>query len=312
MQHRNRALRLHTYEDPNGLQVDEIPIPSPQGSEVLVQVKAAGVNPLDQKVFAGWLRNGFPLTLPAVLGLELAGVVTAVGPSASGRLKVGDRVLGTTGRFGAYSDFVAVDEAKLVLTPAGLGDVEAASLPVAGLTAWQVLRSAFELRPGMRVLVHGASGAVGGLAVQLAKAAGATVFATASTESVAHVASLGADVVIDRRLERFEEKVQAIDLVIDGVGGEMVARSWGVLAPEGAIASIAAMDIEAKTPAGKRGFFFRMQNDLECLHQLAVDAVEGRLRLTIAEVVGISELSAVISGGKQRQSPGKVVVNFAL
>jgi NADPH:quinone reductase-like Zn-dependent oxidoreductase len=311
MTQQNRALRLHSYGTPEGLQVDEIPVPSPREAQVVVRVKAAGVNPLDQKIHAGWLRGGFPLELPAVLGMEFAGVVAAVGPGAS-RLKVGDRVLGTAPRLGAYADFIAVEEASLALFPAALDDVQAASLPVAGLTAWQMLRAAGELRSGQRILVHGASGGVGGFAVQVAKAAGATVFATASSENVAYVAGLGADVVIDRLTERFEERATSIDLVIDGAGGELLDRSWSVLAPEGVIVSIAAMDIAAKTPAGRRGLFFRMQGDPGRLQRLAEDVAEGRLRSTIAAVVPLSGLAAVISGASSRRAPGKVVVDLTL
>ncbi len=204
MNDRSRALRLHGYGEREGLRVDDVAPPSPQGGEVLVAVKAAGVNPLDHKLAAGWLRQGFALTLPATLGLELAGEVVALGPSAIGRFAVGDRVMGLA-RMNAYADLAAVPEAGLVGTPAGLSDVLAASIPVAALTAWQILRVVGELRPGCTVLVHGASGGVGGFAVQLAKASGARVLATTATESVDYVRGLGADVVFDRRVERFEE-----------------------------------------------------------------------------------------------------------
>jgi NADPH:quinone reductase-like Zn-dependent oxidoreductase len=311
MNGRNRALRLHEYGEPSGLRVDEIPSPSPQGAEVLVAVKAAGVNPLDQKLAAGWLRQGFPLALPATLGLELAGVVTSVGPAASGRFAVGDRVMGLAG-MGAYADLVAVAEAGLVATPAALSDVQAATIPVAALTAWQLLRAAGELLPASTVLVHGASGGVGGFAVQLAKASGARVLATTATESVEYVRGLGADVVFDRRMERFEEKARGVDLVLDLVGGDTVERSWGVLAPDGAIATIATMDIAAKTPAGKRGVWLSMKGDPERLTALAAEVAAGRLRSAIAEVVPLEGLTAAIVGAGARRAPGKVVVDLTL
>jgi NADPH:quinone reductase-like Zn-dependent oxidoreductase len=311
MTDRNRALRLHAYETPEGLQLDEVPIPQPTGSEVLVHVKAAGVNPLDTKVQKGWLRAGFPLVLPAALGLELAGVVAAVGPNAT-QLKVGDRVMGAPGRLGAYADYVVVEEASLARTPTGLSDVHAASLPVASLTAYQLLHTGFEPRNGARILVHGASGGVGGFVVQLAKAAGATVFATASTDAIKYVAALGADVVIDRLLERFEDRAQSIDFVVDGAGGDLAARSWAVLSPEGSIVSVAAMDITAQAPPGRRGTFVRMQGDPARLQSLATDVAAGRLRTTIADVISLAELATVITGGSPRRAPGKVVVDLTL
>ncbi|MFO0628068.1 MAG: NADP-dependent oxidoreductase [Polyangiales bacterium] len=260
MNGRSRALRLHVYGERDGLRVDDVAPPAPQGGEVLVAVKAAGVNPLDHKLASGWLRQGFALTLPATLGLELAGEVVALGPSAGGRFAVGDRVMGLA-RMNAYADVASVPEDSLVATPAGLSDVQAASIPVAALTAWQILRAAGEPRPGRTVLVHGASGGVGGFAVQLAKASGARVLATTTTESVAYVRALGADVVFDRRVERFEDRARDVDLVLDLAGGDTVARSWAVLAPEGAVVTIATMDIAAQTPAGKRGLWMRMKGD---------------------------------------------------
>jgi NADPH:quinone reductase-like Zn-dependent oxidoreductase len=309
MNDRSRALRLHGYGERDGLRVDDVAPPSPQGGEVLVAVKAAGVNPLDHKLAAGWLRQGFALTLPATQGLELAGEVVALGPSASGRFAVGDRVMGLA-RMNAYADLAAVPEAGLVGTPAGLSDVLAASIPVAALTAWQLLRVAGELRPGCTVLVHGASGGVGGFAVQLAKASGARVLATTATESVGYVRGLGADVVFDRRVERFEDRARDVDLVLDLAGGDTVARSWAVLASEGAIATVATMDIAAQTPAGKRGTWMSMKGDPERLAALAAEVATGGLRSAIAEVVPLADAAAAIFGVGARRAPGKVVVDL--
>jgi NADPH:quinone reductase-like Zn-dependent oxidoreductase len=311
MTEQTRALRLHAYESADGLRVDEVPAPPVRDSEVRVSVNAAGVNPLDQKLAAGWLRQGFPLTLPAVLGLEFAGVVTALGSATRGRFKVGDRVMGLAG-LGAYADLIAMSEEGLVHTPSGLSDVQAASIPVAALTAWQLLRAAGEPRPGSTVLIHGASGGVGGFAVQLAKASGAKVLGTTSTETVDYVRGLGADVVFDRRVERFEERARGVDLVLDPVGGDTVDRSWGVLAPDGAVATIATMDIATKTPTGKRGMWVSMKGDPEVLARLAGDVATGKLRSTIAGVVPLSALANAIRGVGARSAPGKLVVDLTL
>ena len=214
----SRALRIHSYGGPEVLQMDQVTAPRAGDGQVVVQVKAAGINGLDWKVREGYVRDAFPLALPSALGIEIAGVVVEAGPG-TGRLKLGDRVMGPLMGVGGYADFVAVDEAKLSLTPEGLSDVAAAAVPVAALTAWQALRAASELEPGQSVLIHGAAGGVGGFAVQFAKAAGLKVLATASAASRAHVASLGADVVFDRVAERFEDQARGIDLVLDLVGG---------------------------------------------------------------------------------------------
>jgi NADPH:quinone reductase-like Zn-dependent oxidoreductase len=153
---------------------------------VLVQVKAAGVNGIDWKIREGYVRDKFKLSLPATLGIEMAGVVLRTGSNVEG-VRVGDRVMAALGGLGAYADHLLINAEKLVKTPAALSDIDAAAVPVAAVTAWQVLQVAdFDLR-GRRVLSHGAAGGVGSFAVQFAKTAGATVYGTASTKSVAHV-----------------------------------------------------------------------------------------------------------------------------
>ncbi|GAA0769607.1 NADP-dependent oxidoreductase [Ideonella azotifigens] len=305
----NQAMRIHAYGGPEVMQQDEVPTPVPGPGQVLVAVKAAGINGLDWKVRAGYVQDVFKLALPATLGIELAGVVVAVGPGAS-RFQPGDRVMGPLGGLGAYARFVAVDEAKLALTPAALSDVQAAALPVVLLTAWQALRAAGELRAGQRVLIHGAAGGVGGMAVQLAKAAGATVLATASAGSRAHVLALGADEVFDRHAQRFEDTARGVDLVLDLVGGETLDRSWQVLAAVGAIVSTAAPDVTARAPAGQRGLWFMMTPDTARLAELAGAVAAGRLRSTVAEVVGFAEIPAAIARNQAGHAPGKMVADF--
>lgn len=307
----NQALRIHAYGGPEVVQLDEIPVPTPAAGQVLVQVGAAGVNGLDWKIRDGLVRDVFRLELPAVLGIELAGTVVAVGPDA-GRFRVGDRVMGAPGGLGTYARFVTIDETKLCLTPASLTDVEAAALPVATVTAWQALRAAGELRPGQKILIHGAAGGVGGFAVQFAKAAGATVFATASGSSRAHVLALGADMVIDRQTERFEDRVSDVDLVLDLVGGESLDRSWSVLSATGAIVSAAAPDIVQRAPAGHRGLWFMNRPDAAVLQQIAEAVAAGTVRSTIAETVGFAGLSAALERNKRGHAPGKILLDLAL
>jgi NADPH:quinone reductase-like Zn-dependent oxidoreductase len=305
----NRALRIHAYGGPEGLKLDEIPVPIPAAGQVLVQVKAAGVNGLDWKIREGFVRDAFPLALPAVLGIELAGMVIQTGPDVS-RLTVGDRVMGSLGGLGAYADYVAIDEAKLSLTPEPLTDVAAAALPVATLTAWQALRADGEIKPGHRVLIHGAAGGVGGFAVQFAKAAGATVFATASGTSREHVLSLGADTVIDRSADRFEDRAKNIELVLDLVGGETLDRSWQILTPDGVIVSTAAPDVAARAPTGRRGRWFMMQGDPQRLRAIADAVISGTVRSTIAEVTGFAGPAAAIERNQRGHAPGKMVLDL--
>ncbi|WP_413991319.1 NADP-dependent oxidoreductase [Labrys okinawensis] len=307
----NRAHRLHAYGGPEVMSFDTVPVPAPEPGQVLVQVHAAGVNGLDWKIREGFVRDAFPLVLPATLGIELAGVVTATGPGVT-RFKVGDRVMGPLAGLGAYADFVAVDEGKLCPTPAGLSDVRAAALPVAALTAWQALRAEGELRAGQTVLIHGASGGVGSFAVQFAKSAGATVLATASGSSRDYLIGLGADRVIDRHTERFEDHVRDIDLVLDLVGGDAVDRSWSVLADGGAIVSTAAFDIAGRTPSGRKGQFFMMKPDAAQLSAIADMVATGRAQSDIAEVVDHAGLAAALERNRTGHAPGKIVLDLTL
>lgn len=306
----NRVLQLTTYGGSDALNLTQTPIPRRADGQVLVWVHAAGVNGLDWKLREGFLRDAMPLLLPAVLGLELAGDVMEAGPGSA--FRVGDRVLGPLSGIGAYADVVAADEVNLARTPTALSDVEAAALPVVALTAAQVLEAAGPLQSGTRVLIHGAAGGVGGFAVQLAKQAGAEVWATASARSRDHVLSLGADRVIDREAQRFEGEVADVDLVVDLVGGDAVERSWGVLKEGGALVSTVRPDVAALAPAGKHGLWFMMQPDAARLQEIADAVAAGTLRSTVAEVVGLKDLPAAIERNRTGHAPGKIVADLTL
>jgi NADPH:quinone reductase-like Zn-dependent oxidoreductase len=306
-----RAVLIRDYGNADAVEIAEIAKPEPQPGEVLVRVRAAGVNGIDWKIREGYVRDAFPLPLPAVLGVEIAGVVEAVGPSVS-RFRVGDRVMGPLGRPGAYAEFVAVDEANLSVTPADLDDVRAAALPIAAVSAWQSLHHAGPIQPGQRVLIHGAAGGLGGFAVQFAKQAGAEVFATAGSTRIDYVRQLGADHVIDYRTQRFEDVARDIDLVLDYVGGEVLDRSWKVLKESGAIVGTTSPDILARTPDGRRGLWFINKPDPERLEKLAADVAQGTLQSKVSEVVGFDDVPAAIERNRTESHFGKVVADFSL
>jgi len=305
-----RALTLANYGGADSVVVANVATPTAQSGQVLVRVKAAGINGLDWKIREGYVRDAFPLQLPAVLGIELAGVVEAVGAGVS-RFKVGDRVMGPLGGLGAYADLVAVDEIKLSHIPHNLSDIDAAALPVASLSAWQSLHAAGPIQKGQRVLIHGAAGGLGGFAVQFARQAGATVYATARGKAVEYVQSLGADHVIDYEKQPFEDVVSDIDLVLDYVGGEVLARSWQVLSDKGAIVGTTAPDILALTPAGRRGIWFMMKPDATHLGAIAEQVAQGQLQSKVAEVVGFADLPAAIERNRTQSRFGKTVVDFS-
>jgi len=243
----HRAVLISRYGGADAAHIASIETPAPGQGQVRVKVRAAGVNGIDWKVREGHVRNAFPLQLPIVLGAEMAGVVDAVGPDAS-RFRVGDRVMGAVGGLGAYAEFVTVGEASLAPTPDDLSDVQAAAMPVAAVAAWNSLHHAGPITPGQRILVHGAAGGLGAYAVQYARQAGAEVFATASAADLDYVRSLGAHQVIDYQTQRFEDVLENIDLVLDYVGGEVLDRSWQVLAEDGVIIGTSSPDILVPDP----------------------------------------------------------------
>jgi len=306
----HRSVLIRAYGGANVAEVAEIPKPEAGPGQVLVRVRAAGVNGIDWKVREGYVRNAFPLQLPAVLGIELAGVVETVGPGAS-RFKVGDRVMGPLGGLGAYADFVTVNEVNLSLTPQGLDDVHAAAIPVAAIAAWQSLHHAGPIHSGQRILIHGAAGGLGGYAVQYAKRAGAEIFATVATAHVEYVRSLGADHVIDYQTGRFEDTARDIELVLDYVGGEVLDRSWEVLTRTGAIVGTSSPEILARTPAGRRGLWFVNKPDAALLEKLAADIATGTLKSKVSEVVGFRDIPAAIERNRTASRAGKVVADFS-
>jgi NADPH:quinone reductase-like Zn-dependent oxidoreductase len=306
-----RALQLMQYGGPDAVRISSIEAPVAQAGQVLVRVHAAGVNGLDWKVREGYVKDAFPLELPTVLGLELAGVVEAVGPGIT-RFSKGDRVLGAVGRLGAYAELVAVDAANLAVVPESMSFVDAAALPVAAVSAWQSLNFAGPIHAGQRILVQGAAGGLGGFAVQFAHRAGAKVFATALTRDFDYVLGLGADHVIDYQTGQFEAAVKDIDLVLDYVGGDVLARSWQVLSADGAIVSTASPAILESTPAGRRGLWFMNRPDAARLQEIAEDVAQGRLQSRVDAVVPFDDLPAAIERNRTRPQLGKTVVAFSV
>ncbi|MEO7497429.1 MAG: NADP-dependent oxidoreductase [Massilia sp.] len=304
------ALVLGEYGGPDALKISLIEAPVAGPGQVLVRVHAAGINGLDWKLREGYLQKAFPLQLPTVLGIELAGVVEAVGAGVE-RLRIGERVMGPIGGLGAYAELVAVNEVNLSLVPDALSFIEAAALPLASVAAWKSLHYAGPVQAGQRILIHGAAGGLGGFAVQYAHQAGAVVVATARSGHVDYVRSLGADHVIAYDKEQFDLLVGDIDLVLDYAGGDVLDRSWAVLAKNGAIVSAASPDILARIPDGRRGLWFQNTPDTERLQAIGEDVASGRLRSKVSAVVTLDELPAAIERNRTQSQFGKTVVTFS-
>ena len=234
-----KAVAIDRYGNNDVVRMREMPDPPMRDEDVLIQVHAASVNPVDLKIRDGKLKPILPYRLPLVLGNDLAGVVVRVGPRAR-RFKPGDEVFARPhkDRIGAFAELIAIREDAVAIKPKRLTMEEAASIPLVGLTAWQALVERARLKAGQKVLIHAGSGGVGTMAIQLAKHLGVTVATTASSANVEWVRALGADIVIDYRKEDFETVLRDYDVVLDTLGGDALEKSLRVLKPGGQIVSI--------------------------------------------------------------------------
>ncbi|MEZ4336273.1 MAG: NADP-dependent oxidoreductase, partial [Sandaracinaceae bacterium] len=234
-----RAARIHAYGAPDVLQVDEVPDPEPGPRDLLVEVHASSINPVDYKIRSGGQRALIHYRLPWILGLDFSGVVRKVGAKVT-RFQVGDEVYGspTHRRPGCYAELLCVDERQAARKPRNMTHAEAASIPLVGMTAWGALVVQGRLRAGEKALITAGSGGVGSFAIQLAKSLGAHVATTCSARNAELVRSLGADEVIDYREQRVEEVLSGYDYVLDALGGEERERELRVLRRGGRLATM--------------------------------------------------------------------------
>jgi NADPH:quinone reductase-like Zn-dependent oxidoreductase len=235
-----KAFVVDRYGRKNGIRAGDMPLPEPREDDVLIQIHAAGVNPLDSKIRDGEFKLILPYRLPLSLGNDLAGVVVRVG-SRVRRFKPGDEVYARPhkDRIGTFAEFIAVKEDGVALKPTALTMEEAASIPLVGLTAWQALIEKGQLKRGQKVLIHAGSGGVGTFAIQLAKHVGATVATTTSERNIELVKRLGADIVIDYKKDDFSAILRDYDVVLDTQGGNALEKSLRVLRPGGKLIGIA-------------------------------------------------------------------------
>jgi NADPH:quinone reductase-like Zn-dependent oxidoreductase len=287
--------------DPASLTCETVPVPDPGPGELLVEVHATAVT-------AGELA--WPESWPAIPCHDLSGVVTATGSGVTG-WRPGDEVYGLIGfdRPGAAAEYVTAPAADLAAKPSGAGHVEAAAVPLGALTAWQALHDHARLQPGQHVLVHGGAGGVGTYAVQLAALHDARVTATASARDAEFVAGLGADDVVDYS-GRFEDQVHDVDVVVDPVGGETMARSWPVLRSGGILVAIA--DEPGEDRGGRddvRSVYFIVKPDGDQLRELARLVSDQRLRPVVSAVFGLADLPAAFRAPRPARAPGKVIIS---
>jgi len=304
------AWRVHRFGSPEVMSFERIPIPEPADGEVLVKVDAAGVGPWDALIRAG--KSALPQPLPLTPGSDLAGEIIATGPGVSG-LAVGDRIFGVTNPWftGGYAEFALARAERVSKKPASLTPVEAASVPVVAVTAWQALFDQAQLVPGQTVLIHGAAGNVGAYALQFARHGGVKTIAVVGTDDVSVARTLGADVVVDHRTQRFEEQATAVDAVIDLIGGDVQARSFQVLRRGGRlISAVSAPDEHLAAERGVHAAFFLVDVTRQGLARIADLFEEGRLRTHVGAVLPLAqarEAHQMLDGAKAKPK-GKIVL----
>ena len=307
-----KAVRIHEFGGPDVLKLEDLPQPEPGPGEVLIKVRAAGVNPVDYKIREGKYPAVQADQLPVILGRDVAGMVVALGEGVDA-FAVDDAVLAMLPQDrGGYAEWVTVPAELCARSPENLDMIQAASVPLAALTAWQGLFTHGELEAGQSVLIHGASGGVGPFAVQFAKQRGAQVFATASGDKRGFVESLGADRVIDYRAERFEDVVRDVDLVFDLIGGETQDRSWAAIRPGGRLVStLQQPDDHMAAKLGILASRYTCQPDGGQLREIARLIAEDKVKVTVDKVFPLDHAGEAENHLQEHHVTGKVVLKIS-
>jgi len=305
-----KAVRIHTQGGPETLVYEDAPRPTPLTNEVLIRVRAASVNPVDWKIRDGYGKEIFNHQMPLILGWDVAGTIEAVGPEVD-KFKLGDPVYGYTSllRDGAYAELAIAKQEEIAVKPASLDFVEAAAVPVAALTAWQAMFDTANLEENQKVLIHAASGGVGSIAVQLAKAKGVYVIGTSSARNAEFVRELGVDEFIDYQATQFETVVHDVDVVLDTIGGDTQVRSFGVLRKDGFLVSI--VEPPSEELAAQHGVRSKMVGVLPNGTQLSEIAAlidSGKVKPFVETVLPLSEARQAHEMSKSGRTRGKIVL----
>ncbi len=304
-----KAVRMHDYGKADVLVLEDVPRPEPKAGEVLVRIHAAGVNPVDWKVRAGKLGK-MKSRLPMILGGEISGVVESCGADVKS-FQPGDEVwsLLSLMRWGGYAEYAAVPEGELAHKPRSIDHVHAAGVPLAALTAWQALVDTAKLEKGQTVLIHAGAGGVGHFAIQIAKARGAKVIATASENHLAFLKELGADLAIDYKAQKFEELAKDVDVVLDSIGGDTQARSLGCLKKGGFLVSIVQPpDAKKLAELGVKGAIILVKPDPKELDELAKLIEAGQLKCVVSDTIPLAEAPRAHELSETGHTKGKIVL----
>ncbi len=310
-----KAIVLKEFGGVENFSIENLPLPALNENEVLVEVKAVSINPVDAKTRAGKAMAGRLKTeSPVILGWDISGVVTRTGSEVT-TFKVGDEVFGMVnfpGHGKAYAEYVAAPAAHLTLKPGNITHEEAAAATLAALTAWQALHTHSKIKPNDRVLIHAAAGGVGHFAVQLAKHLGAYVIGTASAVNKEFVLSLGADEYFDYKAQPFEEVINNIDIVLDTVGGNNIERSFEVVKKGGTVITLPSNTsegiVEKAKEKGINGFFFLVQSNGEDMQQIASLLESGTLKAHVSGIYNFGQIGKAHQQIETGSTKGKIVI----
>ncbi|RFA33322.1 NADPH:quinone reductase [Virgibacillus dokdonensis] len=309
-----KAIIINQYGHANQLQERDVPKPQIKDNQVLVEMHATSINPIDWKVREGYLKEMLPLEFPIILGWDAAGIVQEIGSSVT-KFKTGDRVFArpATSAQGTYAEYTAIDEDKLALLPENITFDEAAAVPLAGLTAWQCLFDFGQVKANDKVFIHAGSGGVGTYAIQFAKHVGAYVATTASENNKELVESLGADKFINYKKEDFTEIIKDYDLVIDTIGGEVQEKSMHVLKEGGKLVSIVQPPNEALAKElGITAGFLWLQANGKQLEEIAKLMESGHVKSIVGHHFPLTQegVQQAHQLSETHHAKGKIIINM--
>jgi NADPH:quinone reductase-like Zn-dependent oxidoreductase len=308
-----RAIRINQYGGTETLQLNQIDTPKINTDDILIKVKSSSINPVDWKIREGYLKDFIPYQMPVTLGFDVSGVVSEVGSEVTD-FKIGDEVFSRPdiSRDGAYADYIAVKADEVAFKSSKLSFEQAAALPLAGITAWQCLVDVGQLQAGQRVLIHAGAGGVGHLAIQIAKAKGATVIATASTANQELLTQFGADQAVDYTKGVLLEQIEPVDLVIDTIGGEVQNNSWALLKAGGMLVSIVDQPNEelAKQHNAKAAFVF-IESSSRILRELNKLVEKDQLLPFIEHRFSLEQIADAHLQSQTGRTRGKIIIKVS-
>ena len=305
-----KAIVAHQYGGPAVLKYEEAPRPEPKDDQVLVRVIAAGVNPVDGMILSGMFARNKTLAAPLIPGGDIAGIVEKAGNKIT-KLKKGDPVFAylSLRNNGGYAEHAVATEKEAAIKPASINFAEASAVPIVALTAWQALVDSAKLGPGQSVLIHGGSGGVGMFAIQIAKARGAKVFATASTANQEFLKQLGADVAIDYTKQKFEDIAKDVDVVLDSVGKDTLTRSYGIVKKGGFIATLVSdVDKNELDKHGIRGESISVVPNSEELTELGKLIDAKKIKVIVSQTFPLADAAKALQQVATGHTRGKIVL----